>query len=96
MKKYLIAFLLAAVLLAVQEVLAHKCRAALWGGVLPALALLGTAAVFALGLLPLLPQFVLPAAAVNTVLVWSWACGIGKRRRTFSGDVPAEAAAGKN
>ncbi len=85
MKKYLIAFLIAAVLLAVEDTLAYKCRSALWGGVLPALALAGSIAVFALGGVPATPHFVLPFAALNAALLWAWSCGREKRRRRETG-----------
>lgn len=94
MKKYLIAFLIATVLLAVEDVLAHKCRSALWGGVLPALALAGSIAVFALGAVPATPHFLLPFAALNAALLWSWSGGREKRRREANGSV--KTAAGKN
>ena len=73
MKKFLIAFLVAAVLLAAEDILARKCRGALWCGMFPALVLAGTAAAFASGALPPLPCLVLPAAALNAALLGAWA-----------------------
>lgn len=85
MKKYLIAFVIAAALLAAEDVLAHKCRSVLWGGVLPALVLAGSIAVFALGAVPATPHFLLPFAALNAALLWSWSSGREKRRREVNG-----------
>ncbi len=81
MKHYLIAFLIAAVLMAAEDALASKCRSALWGGVLPLAALLGSAALFILGPLPLEACYIAPFVAVNSILWLLWAGGREKRRK---------------
>ena len=89
-QKLLIAFVAAAVLLALEDALARQCRNLLWSGILPLAALLSSVGLLAVGALPLQAPSVLLCVVLNGALWSLWIAGRRKHSRAVAAEKHTE------
>ena len=80
--KLLIAFGIAAAMLAAEHALASGCRSILWGGILPILAVAATIALFVFGPIPVSLSNLFPFLVLNIILWEMWFNAIDRRKRS--------------
>ena len=80
--KLLIAFGIAAAMLAAEHALASRCRSILWGGIIPILTAAGTVVLFVFGPIPASFSNLFPFLVLNTILWEMWFNAIDRRKKT--------------
>ncbi|WP_191404823.1 hypothetical protein [Lachnoclostridium sp. An169] len=81
MSELLIGFIVAAILLIAEYLLCTKLESPLWGGIIPALILVGTICLFASGRIPLETRYLFPFVILNTLFFGDWGTGRDKYRK---------------
>lgn len=76
-----IGFAVAGALMMVEYILCTKLKSPLWGGIVPALILIGTVVVFASGKIPLTTKNLFPFVVVNTLFFGDWGTGRDKYKK---------------
>ena len=80
--KLLVAFVIAAAMLAAEHALASRCRSILWGGLIPILATVGTIVLFVFGPIPANLSNLFPFLVLNIMLWEMWFNAIDRRKKT--------------
>lgn len=74
----LFGLIIAAALIAVEYILCTRLRSALWGSIIPIVALISSVLMFASGKIPLERNYIFPFFIANTLLLSEWAAGRDK------------------
>lgn len=77
----LISFIIAGVLMFAEYLLCTKFKSPLWGGIIPALILMGSIYAFTMNIIPLKTDSVFPYVIINILFFGDWATGRDKYKK---------------
>lgn len=70
-----IGFIIAIILMAVENILCTRFKNPLWGGIIPMFILIGTVCIFTAEIVPFELNYVFPFIILNTIFFGDWSTG---------------------